>query len=442
MLTSFVTIDFFPRLLLALTALERWQGARRFNSPNIMTQRWFIITGAVVILILTILYIIVTYNRFLKERQTANKIFVENSKKRGLSRRERQILLEIAELTGVGRKESIFNLSTAFDRGSEQLLKKSIEEGLAEKTNILKNELSFLREKLGFRKRPVTSAPSRRRKRSKRLNSRQIPVGGILHLTNKENYELIDIECEVLRNDDKGITLKWNGPLGENIGVRWRVRYNNSSDICEFDTKLVEQNGDIFVLEHRSSMRLLNRRRFARAGLKRPAFLAHFPFEVKSMAKKGAEELKNNGFENKDVLKQVTTSGLKKPEFAAAMLTELGGPGLRIDVPFEAKVGDRVLVVFKMDEGKEIDLTSQRDGTVKSAKTKIIEDIGEVRNVRPIENGFSIAVELTGLSDNEVDELVRITNTVLVKAAGKNRNDFYSENTEQVAVKTGSVEGV
>jgi len=442
MLTSAVTTDFFARLLLALTALERWQGARRFNSSNIMTQRWFIITGSVTILILTILYIVVTYNRFLKERKIANKLFVEYSKKRGLSRRERKILLEIAEFADVKRKESIFNLSTAFDRGADQLLKKSIEGGTTKRIEILKNELSFLREKLGFRKRPVTSAPSRRWKRSRRLDSRQIPVGGILHLTDTEHYDLLDIKCVVIKNDDTGIALKWDGPLRENMVRRWRVRYNNGSKICEFDTKMVEQDSDIFVLEHRSSMRLLNRRRFARAGFKRPAFLAHFPFEVKSMIKKGVDELKNKGFENKDVLKEVYSSGLKKPEFVPAMLTELGGPGLRMEVPFEAKVGDRVLVVFKMDERKELDLNAERDDRVKSAKTKIIEDIGEVRNVRPIENGFSIAVELTGLSDNEVDELVRVTNTVLVKAAGKDGNVLFSENAGQITVKTGAVEGV
>lgn len=129
MLTSFVTTDFFPRLFLALTALERWQGARRFNSSNVMTQRWFIITGSFTVLILAILYIVVTYNRFLKERKIANKLFVEYSKKRGLSRCERKILFEIAELTDVKRKESIFNLSTAFDRGADQLLKKALKGG-------------------------------------------------------------------------------------------------------------------------------------------------------------------------------------------------------------------------------------------------------------------------------------------------------------------------
>ncbi len=46
---------------------------------------------------------------------------------------------------------------------------------------------------------------------------------------------------------------------------------------------------------------------------------------------------------------------------------------------------------------------------------RIIEDIGEVRHVRAIENGQSIAVELTGLSDSDVNELIRATNAASVR---------------------------
>jgi hypothetical protein len=45
-----------------------------------------------------------------------------------------------------------------------------------------------------------------------------------------------------------------------------------------------------------------------------------------------------------------------------------------------------------------------------------VQDIGEVRHIKAIEGGFSVAVELVGLSDQDVDELVRATNAASLKA--------------------------
>ena len=48
-----------------------------------------------------------------------------------------------------------------------------------------------------------------------------------------------------------------------------------------------------------------------------------------------------------------------------------------------------------------------------------MEDIGEVRHAKVIESGFSIAVELTGVNDSNISELIRATNAALMKTKGK-----------------------
>ena len=123
------------------------------------------------------------------------------------------------------------------------------------------------------------------------------------------------------------------------------------------------------------------------------------------------------------------------PKFASAVVTELAGPGLRVETRLEAKVGDRILVMLRLDE--ENGQSSAKAGqNRKMTPFKIIEDIGEVRQVRPVKNGFSIAVELTGLNDSDVSELIRATNAASLKAGNKGKNVPDVEKTVENVVET------
>ena len=92
-------------------------------------------------------------------------------------------------------------------------------------------------------------------------------------------------------------------------------------------------------------------------------------------------------------------------------LREIAGPGLLIEAPLEVKIGERVLVV------------------VQAADDKVVQDIGEVRHIRPAEKGYAIAVELTGVTEANVDELVRLTNVAAT--------NFTNERTGKSRVKNG-----
>ncbi|MGB2863689.1 MAG: hypothetical protein WBC05_10230, partial [Sedimentisphaerales bacterium] len=127
------------------------------------------------------------------------------------------------------------------------------------------------------------------------------------------------------------------------------------------------------------------------------------------------------------------------PEFVPASVTELAGPGLRIEAPLEVEVGDRVLVILKLSE---VDDKPGSNRTGKIAPQKIVEDIGEVRHTKRIENGFSIAVELKGLSDPNINELVRATNAASLKTKGAQAFNSSNDNKKSEQPEPAVLQGV
>jgi hypothetical protein len=74
-------------------------------------------------------------------------------------------------------------------------------------------------------------------------------------------------------------------------------------------------------------------------------------------------------------------------------------------------------VVLRLGGDKADDVTaSAPSGNGKGGTLKVVEDIAEVRHIKALAHGFSIAVELTGLSDSDVAELIRATNGASRKA--------------------------
>ena len=120
------------------------------------------------------------------------------------------------------------------------------------------------------------------------------------------------------------------------------------------------------------------------------------------------------------------------PEFIPAVITELAGIGLRIESSLETKAGERVLVIFGLEQKQD---SGSRSG--RAASLKIVEGVGEVRHTKATMDGLSIAVELTGLSDSNIDELTRATNAVSLGVNSGNRNMPVSANAEGVAENTG-----
>ena len=247
---------------------------------------------------------------------------------------------------------------------------------------------------------------------SSRPTSRQIPTGKKLYVARREACDVASIESIVLKNDDVELAVKLAVPLEISTGEVCCVRSNFDASVWQFETSAVNCYGSILVLNHSADVRFTNRRRFLRVSANKAAFIARFPF---------ARTLASND-DDDDAGEDLADSIAKAwgpPEFVPAVVTELGGPGLCIEAPLDVEVGDRVVVILRMTEEPTLNsVRDQRDISLRQAmeqKTKvtplrIIEDIGEVRRTRAIQDGLSMAVELTGLSISNVNELTRETN--------------------------------
>jgi hypothetical protein len=397
--------------VLALTPLQRWAAAREFNG-NFMAERWFILIGVIIIVILTVLLFVVSFNRIRQQRKGSAMLFAEYAEKSGLTVAERQTLLNIANKAGLKKNESIFTLASAFDRGAAKMKESLVGQQRAEENKRLKTVLSCLREKLGFMKRLSYSKGTT----SESLSSREIPVGKTVHMTRRKAQDNGGIEATIVKNSDTELAVRLAKPIEIIFGGSWCVRYYFGSSVWEFDTSAVSYDGDILVLKHSDNIRFINRRRFLRVPVKMPAFIARFPFEKSSIKNSHSSEAVP-AVEPDFAGSSAAAWG--PPEFVPAVVTELAGPGLRIESSLDVKTGERILIVFNLAQQQD----SIRASEGKSpAGVQIVEDIGEVRRTEPTQNGLSIAVELTGLSDSNIDELIRATNAASLSVSDRNKN--------------------
>jgi len=409
MVTTFLINTGINTILLGLTPIEKWEAARRFDA-DVVSERWFILAGIAAIIMLVVLFILISRKTWKKEQNITNQLFFDYANSKGLSQRECEILLDITIITKLKRSESIFTMVTAFDRGAAELIEESRAQHGVETAKSLSTELSVMREKLGFQKKTPVAKP-------KKPTSREIPAGKKLHVTRRKDGDVADIESTVLENNDIELTIELSVSLESGPGEQWRVRYYFGASVWEFETSVISCDDNILVLNHSDNVRFINRRRFVRVPVNRPTFIAHFPF-AKTLSTNDENNIDNFG-EGQD---PANSTGDKwgPPEFVPANVTELAGPGLRIETPLEVKIGDRVLVVLQLNEEKSDDSDSQKDAS--KIPLRIVEDIGEVRHAKVIESGFSIAVELTGVNDSNVSELIRATNAALMKTKGKTRD--------------------
>ena len=439
--TAYVMTAGFNIIVPALTPMERWKAAGRFSTST--TEHWFILIGIAVIIVLTVL-LLVSLRRKAQERKVSGQQFFDYAERRGLSGRERRILLETAHKAGLKKSQAIFSMVGAFDHGAGKMIEESLAQQGAEESQRLRTELTFLREKLGFQKKTSVSIGSSTK--LKKPSSRQILTGNKLHITRRKNLDLGDIESTVIKNDNMELTVKLTTPVESQPGEFWLARYYFGVSVWEFDTSVVRCNGDILVLNHSDDMRFISRRRFLRAAVNKPAFIARFPFS-RTMPPNSSTKVPGS----KHGSANASSNTWGPPEFIRATVTELGGPGLRIEAPLEVKAGDRVLVIVNLGAEQSQDLIPHQkinspppvpaqDSRI--TPSKIVEDIGEVRHIESIKDGFSIAVELTGLSDSDINELIRAANAASIRTTDNRQNTPDSVKTEEKVSEPVIVQGI
>ncbi len=418
--------EILSKVVLVITPTERWQAARRFGEGT-SEFNWIPIIGIIVIIILTFLLLLISFTRMQRQKGLAeNRVFLDRAQNRGLTDREQELLLDIIRRAGLQRKESIFVLGSAFDRGAERLIKRemaNMED--PEQIDLIKQELSLLREKLGFRKRKQSALGTQLK--LKNISTRQIPIGKKLYVTRRKQRHVDQIEATVVENTDIEFVIKLAKPMRVMFGELWRVRYYFGAKVWEFDTTVISYDSGKLSLNHTEDVRFINRRRFLRVSVRNMAFLAKFPFNNQFAS---ADETVKSAFDQWLNYDQISGADSVPLRFVPGTVTELAGPGIRIEADLNTEIDDRLMVIFKLD-------VEELDGTITST---IIQDIGEVRHVRAIEQGHSIAVELVGLSDSDLGVLIRATNAVSVKEKG-NAVETEDSDEEKSVAETVSVEG-
>ena len=375
----------------SLTSTQRWDALRVLNS-NFWAREEFIIVCGIILAALVMIFVIVTLLDTIKRKRNSNRLFIEYADKRGLNIRERQILMDIALKARLRFAETIFTMSDVFDRGATQMVRVTLSSYGARRSRYLSAELTMLREKMGFRKRTSFTEMAN----SKDLEgSRQIFNGKKIYLTNPESLEFFEIESTVIENTSLGLKIQLQEMIECEPGDAFCVRYYFGSVIWEFDSYVLNTQGDILILQHNDKIRYVNRRRFLRVNVNEPAYIAAFPFTQNI-----SEEIKNK--RKTDIESELWGSIWEPPKFIAADLVELAGPGLKLISPIDVKIGDRVIVILKLSH-----LKNKIDDTIHS---KIIEDIGIVKHVEEIEKGNSIAIELNYLTEKNISEMVKVTN--------------------------------
>jgi hypothetical protein len=388
MITVFV-ISSLNNIVLALTAVERLYAMRPIRT-DFMRERWFIITGLCAMVVLAALLFLISRIRTTKEQKTGRRLFDDYADKMGLTEREKQLLLEITQNAGLKHNEAIFTMENAFEAGAAKIMEDSLARQMTEEIKRLKIELFSLREKLGFRRPSSTAAGITNRLR--KMSSRQIPVGKTVRITRRKSQGSSDIEVTVAKNDYMELALELPASVESSIGELWQVRYYFGSSVWEFDSSVISCGGNVLVLHHCDNVRLINRRRFPRVPVYKPGFIARFPFTklfTRNTGASGANQLSD------------------LPEFVPAIVTELSGAGLCVKAPLDVKTGEKVLIVFRLDEQAIRNQPQNNEAPV----WKIVEDIGEVRHIKAIPNGQLIAIELIGLGDSDIGELIQAANT-------------------------------
>lgn len=355
----------------ALTPEQKYAAVRRLTREShwdLLTNKWFILLGASVVFLLTIVFLTVRRIRLERTREEANRKFNYEANRKGLTAEERELLSGIAGRASLKLKNAIFTLPAVFDRGSARLMQEMFSAGqnIADRKR-LNMSVNSIKAKLGFEKSSRVYGVSRGRRKS--LSSRGLEEGRKVWIAPKGKSRVGRVEAVVAKNDEHELVLHPEIPVLSVPGDMWSVQYRVGSAVWEFDALTMVCSVDGLELNHSDNVRYSNRRRFNRAAINRPGLVSKFPVLCAEKSKK-----------------------LQVPAFADCTITEISGVGLRIKTDLELAFGERILIMFELEEGKQVS------------------DIAEVRGLRDTALGHSVAIELTGVDESGVDELVRVTN--------------------------------
>lgn len=362
-------ILWFVGLVPTVTPVDRMRAMKSLNTEASGNIPWPALIGSIAIVVLLILLVAVNRNVTRKKQEREAAEFDTRADNAGLTAAERRLMSAIARYAGVAEESVVFSDHEAFCRGAARMMQERFSAGDSiEDRRSMKTVIESVYQKLGI----VSSAPS---STSNSLNSRQIPVGRQIFVTRSNGDSSETIEATVTGNRYDGLAIRLSTETPVTKGDKWRLKYNFGSSTLEFETAVIGFDDGAVTLAHRELARSANRRRFLRVAVDGRALVANCPFR--------ADE---------------TSLHKATPKFVNAQVTEIAGPGLRLETSLSVQMGDKLMVIAIFDGGETI------------------RAIGEVRHTKPSKAGSSVAIEFTGLSDEEIGVMVRLTNMAARRA--------------------------
>ncbi len=359
--------------VLTLSPLQRYSAMRQLETkpaPTFMTNKWFVLLGWSLIVLLLILLVAVRRMRLEKERVAMEERFNNLADRCRLTQQEREILEAISLRAGLKKKDMIFTEPSVYDDGLARLMQESFESGhnLVQRKRL--NVMAYgIKTKLGFQKTVSEFGMTSRTGRN--LSSRQISVGKTVLVSQDSQPGSPRFEATVIRNDEYELAILPKTAIEAIPGQIVAVQYRVGNMTWEFESIVISCGPQGLELNHTDRIRFINRRRFQRVPMQRKARVAIF-----------------------DVLYESSDAAPGQLDFCDAVITEMSGPGLRIRADLDVRLRDRVLIIFELENGKWI------------------QDIAEVRGFRDTPLGRSIGIEMIGLNEKAINELVRVTNMI------------------------------
>lgn len=358
-----------------LDVYERFEAVRRLNSDSggeyaFLRNRWFIVLGWSVIMLLLMVLIAIRRMRLEKQQQEIDKRFAAEADRLQLTAEERDIVEAIARRANLKRKDSIFTMSESFDNGLAHLMQEVFAAGrdLVERKK-LHGVIFSIKQKLGFVKAVGPESRS-----IKEQSSRHIPMGTVVKIGPAGSRQAARIHAEVIQNDRYELLLRPEMPVLSKPGDVWTISYFKAAMTWEFEAITMACSEKGLALNHSDRIRFLNRRRFTRVATHRPVHVCVFP-----------------------IFEDITPATLPPITFSPADMTEIAGPGLRLKTALDVQVQQRLLVRVELEPGR------------------MVQDCAVVRDIREGAAGRSIIVELVGVDTKAVDELVRMTNLIATR---------------------------
>lgn len=354
--------------------LQKLDGVRRLQSGKGMADYRVFVAGIILIAVLLVILQLYSKSRQWKEEEIRQKAFDDQIERLDLVGVEQKIVMDIAVFSKLKKIDSIFTMPDAFNQGAAALMKKTFSAGksLVERKH-LNQQIVSIKEKIGFKKKNYSYSSNENSFRAKGLSSRQIPVGRSVLISRINNIDAYPMSADITENSRFELKLNTQEIFPGSPGEIWRVLYQLGAVIWKFDSFVVSCQGNELTLSHTENIRFINRRRFVHAPVDLHGYIARFPC-AKTIDDKKLEFL---------------------PQFISATITELSGPDLLITAPLKVRTGERVLVIFELEENR------------------IIQNAAEVRRCDESENGYMIAVEMINVNEACINELISATNNTI-----------------------------